>query len=168
MHVLVDPFLANYDVVFKLDSDIQFKSTPPQNPVKTMVRKGCIMAHTHISNGLRDTSCNEGGDKALYRFSALGNVSSPLSGTREWCKTPQYFYGNLMGYTTSYMFSPMNAILSTWLYECHDGFFKKRWGDQPPMTLYMCQQHDIVNISNSPLVCDFSAWRNTYFTHKKK
>lgn len=64
-----------------------------------------------------------------------------------------------MGVASALMRSEANALLNIWLYECHDGYLRHRWGDQATPALYLCQWLDIPRLNATPHVCDFSAWR---------
>jgi hypothetical protein len=163
-HVLVDPVLAPYDITFKLDADLLFVRRPSVDPVAAMAAKGCDWAHSKIyfprTNGpFRDSECHAGSRNALMEYSRTAGTPEPASARHAWCHAPAIFYGNFVGYTSAYLRSPRNAVLATWLYECQDSYFRLRWGDQTPMSMFLCQAHDIVDVHNSRAICDFSSWR---------
>jgi hypothetical protein len=161
-HVLVDPVLAPYDITFKIDADIEFFTRPPQNPVAVMEHQGCVWAQSAIRKpgaGAGGKDCHDGALEALERFNKEAGLPPPPSGRHEWCSHPFIFYGNFVAYASEYLRSPLNVILATWFYECHDGYFRARWGDQTPMAMFLCQHEDIEDVYNASSICDFSKWR---------
>jgi hypothetical protein len=161
-HVLTDPLLAEYDFTIKVDTDIRFFRAPPENIVVLMQEHGCAIAHTSVLSGNGDgADCQKGAFAALLRFSEL--AASPIaSRARPWCNRPlglDYFYGNLMGGASSFLRSEANTLLNVWLYECDEGYFRNRWGDQASPALYICQWLDAPALADAEGLCDLSHWR---------
>ena len=171
-HVFIDDLLASYDFTFKVDADVRFHRRPPADPVAIMRERRCVMAHTAVLPGSLHASCQRGAFAALQRFSKLSGSLSASAG-REWCAQavgPDYFFGNFMGGASSFLRSKANALLNTWLYECDEGYFRSRWGDQASPALYLCHWLDVPSLQGNatPHICDFSDWRrNGVFEHSK-
>ena len=172
-HVYTDELLATYDYTFKVDADVRFRRRPPVDPVAVMREQRCVLAHTEVVPGSSHASCQHGAFAALTQFSKKSG--SPIaSADYSWCSQshgPDYFYGNLMGGASSFLRSEANTLLNLWLYECDEGFFRSRWGDQVSPTLYLCHWLDIPSLNKSDVsnVCDFSNWRRDgVFEHGKE
>lgn len=162
-HLLIDPLLAQYDFTFKVDTDIRFFRAPPEDFILQMRRRGCAIAHTQIYPGSYSSGCQHGAFEALQRFATLADSPS-ASAAHSWCSAPSgidYFFGNLMGGASAFLRSEANTLLNVWLYECHDGYFHYRWGDQASPALYMCHWIDAPYLNASNAVCDFSHWRHS-------
>ena len=124
-----------------------------------MRKQGCAIAHTLIYPGNESVGCQHGSFDALTEFSRL-SCSYIASSAHAWCsKEGDFFYGNLWGGASSFLRSEANTILNIWLYECHNGYFRYRWGDQATPALYVCHWIDAPKLNALPQVCDFTQWR---------
>jgi len=165
-HLFFDQVLETYDFTFKVDTDVVFFSQPPDNPIAAMMKRECAFLHTRIWPGNSHHSCQENAYESMVEFSKLSGRQA-LSVDYEWCKNTDYFYGNLVGLSTTFFFSPAMKLFSKWLYECtrDNGYFRHRWGDQASYPIFLCQWLDIPDIRNNEQICDFSSWRGTVFFH---
>jgi hypothetical protein len=162
-HLLLDPFLFYYDYTFHAGVDLIFERTPDVNPVDEMERRGSHFFHTYLFPGNSSHSCQENAFEYTLHFSNLTNIPAK-SAQYSWCKNTDYFYGNFVG-MSSLLRSPAARLFNMWLYECTDGYFKYRWGDQASWPMYICMWLDVPDLSNNDQIADFSSWRGKYFYH---
>ena len=162
-HIFSEPILDEFDYVLKVDLDILFSKIIPFSPTSLMRDKDCVFMHSEIKVDKSD--CNAGVVQAARDFAEiLGGSLSSLG--YEWCAVPHYFYGNFLGFNMAFYSSPKQQYFSRWLYECvEDGYFRYRWGDQAPLSMYLCLARDIPDIKNNSDICSLESWRGTIFQH---
>jgi hypothetical protein len=151
-HAFVEPALDAYDATFKVDVDVVFSGPLPKNPLERL--RGCSVAHVGV---LDHESCNVGAREAVVRFGELTG-RPPASLTHGWFQKGDFFRGEFNAGLSHIIRSPGNTILHTWLYECNEGFFRTRWGDQAVYALFFGYWRDIPDVRNNSEVCDFSGW----------
>jgi hypothetical protein len=163
-HLLLDPFLEHYDYTFQVMFDIFFLSQPDVNPIEFMERTGGLFLHTQVFPGDLWHDCQENVYEYTLNFGDLAHYRA-RSEAYSWCKNTDWFYGNFVGFSSRFLRSRAAKIFNSYLYECTDGYFKYRWGDQASWTAFLCQWLDIPDLANDSQIVDFSYWRNKFFLH---
>lgn len=168
-HIPRLPLLKLYDFLVKLDSDVWFSQAAPDIGHE-MQRKQCLVGHTSVKKAAK--GCEAESFSALQNFSIARGVQIK-SANAPWCNKDgasigAYFYANVIAFSTSFIQDPLVLELGAFLYEeWQHGYFDYRWTDQAPFMLYLCIFAEINALTTSPLICDFSCWRNVIFSHAK-
>ena len=172
-HVFKLPLLARYGAMLKVDSDIVFRRPLPFDVGAELAAQPRVsIAHTGLqtAEAVREGAanlCNRGIFEALEaflrdnahtqpgrRWNASRAPSVALSGHRQWCARDklghEYFYGNFVAFTTSFVRNERVQALASFLY--HDswsGYFRSRWTDQAAYVAFACLALDVPALTPS-------------------
>lgn len=153
------PFLAKYDYFMKLDGDLRFADYFPVDLGADMAEKGCVVGHAAIH---RSEGCEARNLEALLAADQALGWPKPKSCTFNWCnadlkgeKGDSVFFGNFQAcQTKDFLLSSEIQSISRYMYEeWEDGYFTRRWGDQGPFIMYVCQMLEVANLEEDPRIC---------------
>lgn len=169
-HLMELPLLSKYDFYVKVDTDVIFSGDIPFDIIEDMSSRNCLVGHTSIHNS---GDCEVGNLKALLQGSKEMELDAPKSSGYNWCNKngdgsegSLIFYSNFLVFSTKILLHPDVVKIRQYMYEEYtDGYFTRRWTDQAPFVMYVCQALDIPDLKDDPQICDYSGLRNSVFTH---
>ena len=131
--LIFHPILRGYDYFIKHDLDVWWRRLQASPSLfQSMQQQGCVFMHTFY-NGY-GSDCGLDAPEVVEDWANRTYGIRPASYGNRWWKGTDYFYGNLLGGWLGWMRSEENRQLADFMYEdpTTPGYFKHRWGDQPP------------------------------------
>ena len=180
-HMLRLPPLKWYDFIIKMDTDIAFIKDMEDLGARLATSAHVQVMHTSLvrTHGGPD-SCDRGVGSLLEVYmrrhaDAPARTGGVIQDLPWWCREPMgyVFYGNFVGFRTSFLLAPATQALSAFFYnQAWKVYFESRGIDQSVYMALVCNSLYMPDIARPPhnnsWVLNMHHLRDTVFSHGNK